>query len=119
MKLKYVLKQDDLHENINQVLINEFKISTRLLSKLIRLQKIYLNSKVVDSRTSVNYNDLIEIDLSYKEDNSNIVPTEMDLDIIYEDEWFLVINKPARNSYSSFLYALQRFFIKWYSFLFR
>ena len=119
MKLKYIVKQNDLYENVNQILINEFELSTRLLGKLIRLQKIHLNSKVVDSRTSVNYNDLIEIDLSYEEDNSNIVSTEMDLDIIYEDKWFLVINKPARNSHSSFLYALQRFFIKWYSFLFR
>ena len=105
MKLQYIIKQSDLYENINQVLINEFKISSRLLSKLIRLQKIYLNSQIVDSRNSVTENDFIEIDLSYEEDNSNIVPTEMDLDIIYEDEWFLVINKPARNSYSPFIHA--------------
>lgn len=106
MKLKYIVKQNDLYENVNQVLINEFKISSRLLAKLIKLQKISLNSKIIDSRTSVSYNDLIEVDLSYEEDNSNIVPTKMNLDIIYEDEWLLVVNKPARNSNSSFLYAL-------------
>lgn len=106
MKLKYVVKQNDLYENINQILINEFKISSRLLTKLIKLHKIYLNSKIVDSRTLVIYSDLIEVDLSYEEDNSNIVPTEMNLDIIYEDEWFLVVNKPARNSNPSFMYAL-------------
>lgn len=106
MKLKYVVKQNDLYETVNQVLINEFKISSRLLAKLIKLQKIYLNSKIIDSRASVCHSDLIEVDLSYEEDNSNIVPSEMALDIIYEDEWFLVINKPARNCYSSFLYAL-------------
>lgn len=106
MKLKYIIKRNDLYKNVNQVLINEFKISSRLLTKLIKFKKIYLNSKIVDSRTLVNYHDLIEIDLSYEEDNSNIVPTEMDLNIIYEDDWFLVVNKPARNSHSSFLYAL-------------
>ena len=106
MKLKYVAKQNDSYQNINQVLINEFHVSTRLLSKLIKFKKIYLNSKVIDSRISVNYNDLIEVDLSYEEDNSNILPTKMELNIVYEDEWFLVINKPARNSNSSVLHAL-------------
>ncbi len=40
-------------------------------------------------------NDIIEVDLNFIEDNSNIVPSKMDLDIIYEDEYILAINKPS------------------------
>ena len=35
------------------------------------------------------------ISFDYDEDNLNILPIQMDLDIIYEDDWLLVINKPA------------------------
>ena len=63
------------------------------MSKLIKNKKIYLNNSFCDTRKSINYNDEIVVDLSGKENNSNIVATNMDLDIIYEDDWFLVVNK--------------------------
>ena len=45
MELKYIVK-DDKYENINQILKNEFKISTRLLSKLIKKQKIPMSNMI-------------------------------------------------------------------------
>lgn len=93
MKLSYIVK--DKYQNINEILSNEFHISTRLASKLIRNSLISKNGTVVDTRNSVAFGDLIEVDLGFEEDNSNIVPTKMNLDIVYEDEWFIVINKPA------------------------
>lgn len=94
-KLEYIVKQKDINKTINEILKTELKISTRLLSKLINLQKISLNDKPIDTRNNVNINDIITIDLSYDETSSNIVSTKMSLDIIYEDEWMLVVNKPA------------------------
>ena len=95
MELEYVVKKDDNYTNINEVLSCKFHLSTRLLSKLINHNKIFLNGNPSDTRVQVKENDRITVDLSIAEDNFNIVPTKMDLDIIYEDEWFLVINKPA------------------------
>ncbi len=40
-------------------------------------------------------NDKLEISIDFIEDNSNIVPTKMNLDIIYEDDSMLVLNKPS------------------------
>ncbi len=40
-----------------------------------------------DTRKNLELGDFINIDFNYWEDNSNIVPTPMDLDILYEDEW--------------------------------
>ena len=34
------------------------------------------------------------IDFNVKEESTNIVPTEMNLSIIYEDEWMLILDKP-------------------------
>lgn len=94
MELKYLVK-DNTFENINQIITSHFKISTRLKSKLIKNNKIYLNGKITDTRNSVKPGDKIIVDLNYEEDNENIEPTKMKLEIIYEDEWLLVVNKPS------------------------
>ena len=39
--------------------------------------------------------DTIIVDLDFDEENSNIVPSKMNLNIIYEDDAILVLNKPA------------------------
>ena len=59
------------------------------------MQKILLNNKICDTRSIANVGDVITIDFNYEEDNSNIVPTQMNLDIVFEDDWLLIINKPA------------------------
>ena len=93
MKLEYVIKSNEL--NINQILQNELNMSSRLLYKLIKGEKILLNGDVCDTRNLGNSGDVLIVDFGYEEDNSNIVPTKMSLDIVFEDEWLLVINKPA------------------------
>ncbi len=95
MELNYTVTNDCKYLNINQILVNEFNISARLRSKLIRLKCIYKNSAVADTRDYVSTGDIITISFDYNEDNSNIVPTKMALDIIYEDSWLIVVNKPA------------------------
>ena len=92
---KYIVKETDSYNNINEILNTVFNISSRLKVKLINNKSISLNGYFIDTRTGIKPNDVICIDLSYKEDNSNIVPTKTELDILFEDEWFLVINKPS------------------------
>ncbi len=33
--------------------------------------------------------------MNYEEENDNIVPTKMELNILYEDDGLLILNKPA------------------------
>ena len=93
MKLAYI--NSSKYSNVKEVLKAEFSMSDRLLLKLKKLDKIYLNGDVTSVNHPVLENDLIECYLDYEEDNSNIVPTEMSLNIIYEDEAYIVVNKPA------------------------
>lgn len=95
MKLEYKIKENDIQKSIHSILSNELNLSTRLLSKLIKHQKITLNQEKCDTRNTANKGDILEINFDISEDNSNIVPMPMDLVILYEDEWFLVVNKPA------------------------
>ena len=93
MKLAYI--NSNKYSNVKEVLKAEFSMSDRLLLKLKKLDKIHLNGNVTSVNHPVLENDLIECYLDYEEDNSNIVPTEMPLNIIYEDEAYIVVNKPA------------------------
>ncbi len=95
MEIKYIVKNSDNYLNINDVLNIEFKISSRLKLKLINNNCIFLNGKISDTRLTIKENDIISINFDYEEDNSNIVPHKQNLDIVYEDEWIIVINKPA------------------------
>lgn len=94
MELEYLVKNNK-YKNINEILSLEFKISTRLKNKLIKKNMIFLNDTTCDTRTPVKIGDKLIIDFNYEEDNSNIVPNGMDLDIIYEDDWLLIVNKPS------------------------
>ncbi len=95
MKLEYKIEKKDSKKSINDILTNNLNISIRLLSKLIKNNKILLNGDFCDTRQSVCLNDMITLNFDIIENNSNIVSTPMKLEIIYEDEWLLVLNKPA------------------------
>lgn len=93
MNLHYI--SDNKYNNINQVLNEEFKLSSRLKNKLILNKLVLLNGNSVDTRSSISTGDIVDVILNYDEDNSNIVPTNIPLDIVYEDNYLLVVNKPA------------------------
>lgn len=95
MILKYIVKETDKYINLKDLLKNYFEISDRLLVKLKHSQKLFINGVSVPVNAPLNVNDLISVCIDFVEDNSNIVPIKMDLKIIYEDDAFLVINKPA------------------------
>ena len=95
MVLEYYVENNDINKNVNQILSEKFELSNRLFSKLIKNKRIYINGESIDTRVKPNLDDRIIIDLNYNEDNSNIISKKMDLDIIYEDDGMLIINKPA------------------------
>lgn len=93
MDLKYIVKENDTNKTIKQVLKNEFKISNRLILKLKNNNKIFVNNKNEKVDFELQAQDIVCVNLDFEEDNSNIVPSKMDLKIIYEDEAFLIIDK--------------------------
>ena len=95
MFLNYTVKKEDTFANVNQVLKNHFHISSKLFYKLIQNNKILLNNKIVDTRLPVNHNDTITVLLDMEEDNCNILPTKMKLNIIFEDDALLIVDKPS------------------------
>lgn len=94
MKLIYQVPEKTPYQTIKEVLKIEFSMSDRLLLKLKKLQKISLNFEVVYIHHPIQKGDVIQCDLEYEEDNSNIIPTPLPLSILYEDDGYLAIDKP-------------------------
>ena len=94
MDLRYVVKENDCYTNVKEVLKAYFHISDRLLLKLKNSKNIFLNGEPTYVSKSIKTNDVIIVRIDFIEDSSNIVPVKLDLDILYEDEYYLVINKP-------------------------
>lgn len=94
MKLEYIV-ENEKYVNVRQILKEEFELSDRLILKLKTNRKIFLNDNITYVNHSVNTFDKVSILIDFVEDNSNIVPIKMNLDIIYEDDCLLILNKPA------------------------
>ena len=94
MELSYIVTDKDNNKTIKDILISRFKISHRLLITLKKNNCIYLNNTSSFVYQKIKQGDLITVSFNYEEYNSNIVPKEIPLDIIYEDDWYIVINKP-------------------------
>ena len=94
MKLEYIVKENDLDKNIKDIILSKFHISHRLLTNLKKENSILLNGSNF-IYTPLKQGDIIILSFDYEEDNSNIVSKQIDLEIIFEDEWILIVNKPA------------------------
>lgn len=93
--MEYLVK-DNKYNLVKQVLINEFNFSKRLILKLKQENKIYVNNIPCFVNHILVDGDIVKIDLNFEENCDNIVPLKMNLNIIYEDDWLIILNKPAK-----------------------
>ncbi len=77
---------------LDKYLSENLEYSRSLVSKMIKEGSILVNGKVAKPSFLVNFGDIVEIIKEYTEE-SFVIPAKMDLDIVYEDDSILVINK--------------------------
>lgn len=95
MLLEYTKNSEDNYIYLRQVLKERFHLSARLILKLKKEQKILVNGEPTYLDRILNLNDKLTILIDFTEDNSNILPAEIELKILYEDEGLLILDKPA------------------------
>ena len=89
--LYFTLSLDHSPCSMNQA-IREQKVSQAMRRRLRREGSFLVNQKTATWDTLLHPGDSVEVHLSK---TSHIDPTPMNLDIVFEDEYLLVINKPA------------------------
>ncbi|MBE6087959.1 MAG: RluA family pseudouridine synthase [Clostridium beijerinckii] len=77
---------------IREYLKVELGLSTRLIRSASLGKRIFVNDEVVKMNRVLNEGEIIKIDLA-KDESQDIAPEKMDIDIVYEDEDILVVNK--------------------------
>lgn len=137
MILKYIIKKEDVENksNLKDYLKNKLYMSKRLILQLKLNNKIFVNSKNVNISYILKDNDVLIIDLDiYEKENENenqnekendkstfkYKPYDYDLNILYEDDYLLIINKPynmpvhpsLNNSTTTLYNAILNYYIK-------
>ncbi len=93
-KIDYMVTKEDNGKKIKVILKNKLDISAAVLTELKKYPDgIMLNGESAFSTHVAKENDIISITLKDK-NSPNIVPKDLPLDIIYEDDDLLVVNKP-------------------------
>ncbi|NOW07446.1 RluA family pseudouridine synthase [Clostridium beijerinckii] len=82
----------DKGTKIREYLKVELGLSTRLIRSASLGKRIFVNDEVVKMNRVLNEGEIIKIDLE-KDESQDIAPEKMDIDIVYEDEDILVVNK--------------------------
>ena len=93
--IKFSVDTKNSGKRLDIFLAENIKHLTRsFLKKMIENKQVKLNDSILLSpATKVKYRDKIKIDIIEKKRN-DIVPKKIKLDILYEDKYILVINKP-------------------------
>lgn len=92
--IRFIVPEEFDNKTLKEFLKSYCHISSRALSALKRENMgISRNSKLIRTIDTISTGD--EIILKFPEDVNDIIPVQGDLDILFEDEYILVINKPS------------------------
>ena len=85
---------NEANERLDKYLAANTDYSRVMISKMIDAEFVKVNDKLEKASYKVRENDCIEILDGFKEE-TDITPTKMDINIVYEDEHIIIVNKPS------------------------
>ena len=102
-------QDDDLYEHysftarkgqeplrVDKFLMNFIENATRSkIQKAARNGSIYVNNVVVKQNYKVKANDVVRVLFEHPPHENLLIPEDIPIDIVYEDDDLLVVNKPA------------------------
>ena len=92
-QLQLVIKKKYSSKRIDKYLVSRLQDYSRSsIQRLIKEEAVKVNNNAVKSNYEIKLNDAISIQLPTKSDD-HITPEDIPLDIIYEDEYLMVLNK--------------------------
>lgn len=93
-RLEFIVGEDGNAERIDRYLAERCPdFSRSYLQKLLKEQAVSVNGKAVKANYKVQSRDRIILEIPEAE-KADILPEDIPLDILYEDDYLLVVNKP-------------------------
>ncbi|MBN3490482.1 RluA family pseudouridine synthase [Acholeplasma equirhinis] len=91
--MKQIKIDTDLNQRLDHYLVDELGLNRSFITKLIKEDKVLVNGKSVKPGFNLKNGDVIDVfEAEVKE--LDLKPENLNLDIVYEDEDLLVVNKP-------------------------
>ena len=94
MVLNYKVVESDVNKTVKEIIYERLNLSSRLIRKLKMCGNITVNQNPVNINYIPSLGSVVQVDLEVVE-SDEIVPQPGQLDILYEDDAFLAVNKPA------------------------
>ena len=94
MVLNYKIVESDVNKTVKEIIYVRLNLSSRLIRKLKMCGNITVNQNPVNINYIPSLGSVVQVDLEVVE-SDEIVPQPGQLDILYEDDAFLAVNKPA------------------------
>ena len=92
-RIKLKVDEDNVGIRIDSYLAENTPLSSTAIQKLIENGEVFLNGNVPNKKVKTELDDIVEFE--YEEKTlTDIKPQDIPLDIVYEDEDLIVINKP-------------------------
>ncbi len=89
------LVSQESNVRLDKYLRDNLDYSREYIQKMIKDQNVKVNNKLAKASQQLVIGDVIDFRDIPQEKDDNITPVKMDLDIVYEDEYLMVINKPS------------------------
>ncbi|MGF7185730.1 23S rRNA pseudouridine1911/1915/1917 synthase [Desulfitispora alkaliphila] len=90
----FPVAETELDIRIDNFITEKLDISRTNVQKLIKNQNVTVNGKKVKSNYKVKPDEIVEVRMPEPE-MLDVAPEKMELDIVFEDDHLIVINKPA------------------------
>lgn len=92
--MKYVVSEEKDLVRLDKFLLDKLDVSRSKLQEMIRQGLVLVNEKESKNSYVLKLNDVVFVNGTLSV-NTNVEPEQMELDIVYEDDSLMVINKPS------------------------
>lgn len=95
MVLRHIVSETEDNTQLRSILRRTLCLSNTLLKGMKNTQNIMVNEKQIRFIDKVHQGDVVSVRLEFEAEASTIAAEDVPLDILYEDDCIIVLNKPA------------------------
>ncbi len=94
MMIEWTYKKSE--QNTLKSFLQEQSVSKKMLAKVkFKGGQLEVNDQIVRVRELLNYGDVVRMSIPIEPSNPHLIPSYNELDILFEDEHYIIINKPS------------------------
>ncbi len=91
---RIVVDSSEAGKRLDIFLSKRTGISRSQIKKLIENREVFVNNKNVTQSYKIKEGDAIDVNVSAKKDTENLIPEPIPIEILYKDDYLIVVNKP-------------------------